>query len=114
MHTSWTQWKNIFRFEVIGRDGYLTVEGLGGSYGPERLTLGHRRPQGGVPYEETWPFDEEDVSWREEWAEFKRAIASGKPPLGSGEDGLRAARVLDAIYIASRTSGWVALTGDPR
>ena len=43
IHTSWTQWKNLFRMEIFGRDGYLLVNGLGGSYGPERLTLGLSR-----------------------------------------------------------------------
>ena len=50
-HTSWTQWKNRFSFEVFGRDGYLRVEGLGGSYGVERLEVGRaqagRRRAGG-------------------------------------------------------------------
>ncbi len=43
MHTSWTQWKNIFSFEVFGEAGYVIVEGLGGSYGTETLKIGKRR-----------------------------------------------------------------------
>ena len=39
LHASWTEWKNLFCFEVFGRDGKLQVDGLGGSYGVERLTL---------------------------------------------------------------------------
>lgn len=42
MHTSWTQWKNRFAFEVYGEAGYLIVNGLGGSYGTETLTIGKR------------------------------------------------------------------------
>ena len=42
MHTSWTQWKNRFLFEIYGEAGYLIVDGLGGSYGVERLTIGKR------------------------------------------------------------------------
>jgi len=42
MHTSWTQWKNRFTFEVFGEAGYLIVEGLGGSYGTETLRIGKR------------------------------------------------------------------------
>jgi len=45
MHTSWTQWKNRFTFEIFGEAGYLIVYGLGGSYGPERLTRGVRREE---------------------------------------------------------------------
>jgi predicted dehydrogenase len=43
MHTSWTQWKNRFTFEIFGEAGYLIVEGLGGSYGVETLTIGKRQ-----------------------------------------------------------------------
>ncbi|MDO9229402.1 MAG: Gfo/Idh/MocA family oxidoreductase [Syntrophales bacterium] len=42
MHTSWTQWKNRFTFEIFGEAGYLIVEGLGGSYGVEKLIIGKR------------------------------------------------------------------------
>jgi len=43
MHTSWTQWKNHFTFEIFGEAGYLIVEGLGGSYGTETLRIGKRK-----------------------------------------------------------------------
>lgn len=33
LHASCTEWKNTFSFELYGRDGKLSVEGLGGSYG---------------------------------------------------------------------------------
>jgi predicted dehydrogenase len=42
MHTSWTQWKNRFTFEIFGEAGYLIINGLGGSYGVETLTIGKR------------------------------------------------------------------------
>ena len=41
-HVSWTNWRNVFSFEVSGTKGYLSVQGLGGSYGPETLELGIR------------------------------------------------------------------------
>lgn len=43
MHTSWTQWKNRFTFEIYGQAGHLIVEGLGGSYGTETLRIGRRK-----------------------------------------------------------------------
>src|SRR5882762_8048439 len=39
LHSSLTQWKNIFSFEVYGKEGYLAVEGLGGGYGTEKLAI---------------------------------------------------------------------------
>jgi predicted dehydrogenase len=109
IHTSWTQWKNLFRFEVFGRDGYLLVEGLGGSYGMERLTLGVRRPESGPPNQEAWEFPGLDISWQAEWEEFKAAIAEQRQPLGNGYDGYQAARVIDAIYESVRTGKMVVL-----
>jgi predicted dehydrogenase len=103
IHTSWTQWKNLFRFEIFGQKGYLLAEGLGGSYGVERLTIGTRRPESGPPDQEIWEFPGPDISWQAEWEEFKTAIAEGRQPLGNGNDGYQAARVIDAIYASGKT-----------
>ncbi len=102
-HTSWTQWKNRFSFEVFGRDGYLVVEGLGGSYGVGRLTWGRRRPDSGPPIEEHFEFPGADCSWQIEWQEFTAAVRERREPLASGEDGLRVMRLVDALYESSRT-----------
>ena len=100
-HASWTQWKNLFSFEIFGRDGYINVEGLGGSYGTESVTLGKRAFL--EPFrEETIEFRGEDSSWVEEWQEFVSAIRTGREPLGSGDDGLEAQRLAEAIYESAR------------
>ena len=109
LHTSWTRWKNTFCFEVFGRQGYLVVEGLGGSYGAERLTIGRRAPEGGPPSEEQVEFAGPDLSWEAEWEDFLAAIANGHPPLGSGHDGLRAMRLLEAVYRSSAAGRVVRL-----
>jgi predicted dehydrogenase len=49
LHASWTEWANMFSFEIFGPKGFLAVQGLGGHYGPERLLVGVRREAGGVP-----------------------------------------------------------------
>jgi predicted dehydrogenase len=113
IHTSWTQWKNLFRFEVFGRDGYLLINGLGGSYGIETLTLGLRRPESGPPIEETWEFPGPDISWQTEWERFKAAISEGRQPQGNGHDGFQAARVIDAIYESAKTGRMVELENLP-
>jgi predicted dehydrogenase len=104
-HTSWTQWKNRFSFEVFGSLGYASVEGLGGSYGSETLVVGIRRAQGGAPAQERFVYPERDDSWDDEWVEFRRAIDDGREPLGSGADGLAAALVIDALYSSSTAAG---------
>lgn len=100
-HTAWTQWKNLFSFEVFGDKGSLVIEGLGRSYGQETLTLARRRAQGGAPDLERTSYDEEDLSWAAEWEDFTRAITEGGSPLGTAEDGLAVMRMLDALYRAA-------------
>jgi len=98
MHVSWTQWRNVFRFELLGETGYLTVDGLGANYGVETLTHGERRAPGEPPHETHWRFDGPDLSWRAEWADFTAAIRDGTRPLGDAEDGVAAVEVVEAIY----------------
>lgn len=97
-HVSWTNWKNIFSFEIFGTEGYLRIEGLGGSYGVEILEVGKRNMKGGKPEIEVYEFPQEDISWLEEWKEFKKAIEEKRDLIGSGADGLRANEVIEAIY----------------
>ena len=37
LHASCTEWKHLFSMEICGRDGKLDIQGLGGSYGVERI-----------------------------------------------------------------------------
>lgn len=102
-HTSWTQWKNRFSFEVFGRDGYVRVEGLGGSYGTETLTLGRRKAGSGPPNEEQFEYPGPDLSWRAEWEEFAAAIREGRQPMASGEDAVQTMRITQALYTSAAT-----------
>jgi predicted dehydrogenase len=108
LHSSLTQWKNIFSLEIFGRDGYIIVEGLGGAYGNEKVTLGKRDLT--APFQmETTEFLGNDRSWYEEWKEFAAAIAEDREPVGNGRDGLEALKLVQAIYQASVESRVVKL-----
>jgi predicted dehydrogenase len=110
VHASLTQWINLFDFEIYGESGSLRVEGLGASYGVEKLHFSRHDPTGPFAYETT-EYRGGDVSWRGEWKEFTRAVDEGGEPLGSGVDGFRAMEVVDAAYRASRTGRTIALDG---
>jgi len=103
MHTSWTQWKNLFSFEVFGALGSAAIDGLGGSYGPERLTVAKRNPAGGVPASEELLYEGPDASWSLEWDDFLGAVLAGTPYLGTPEDGIAAMGILDALYRSVRS-----------
>ena len=78
LHASWTEWKNMFAFEIVGRDGKLTIDGLGGSYGVERLTFHKMLSDMGPPETTMWEYPFPDTSWKREFESFEAAL-EGKP-----------------------------------
>jgi len=109
IHTSWTQWKNLFSFEVFGDGGTLVIEGLGGSYGVESLALHRRALGGGLPAIHIETFEEPDTSWKLEWDEFVGAILRGDAYSGGPADGLAVMAMLNALYESARTKTFVSL-----
>lgn len=101
LHASWTQWKNIFSFEIFGREGYLIADGLGGHYGLEQLTWGRRKPESGPPDIEIFEFTGPDRSWLVEWDEFSAAIREKRQPLSNAHDGWQVLRMVQAVYESS-------------
>ena len=93
-----TNWKNLFCFEIFGRDGKLQIDGLGGSYGVERLSFYRMLPQMGPPETTIWEYPGEDTSWRDEFAHLVECIAQGRQPSGTLEDALAALEVVGQVY----------------
>jgi predicted dehydrogenase len=102
LHASCTEWKNLFSFEIFGRHGKLQWDGLGGSYGLERLTLYRMRPEMGPPETTAWEYPGEDASWRAEWSHFRGALGGGSALWGSLEDALAVLRLVDGVYATAR------------
>jgi predicted dehydrogenase len=103
MHCSCSEWKNLFSFEVFGRDGKLEVQGLGGSYGVERLTHYRMLPEMGPPDTVAWEFPRGDESWAAELADFYQDVALGRQPAPGLSDAMAALRVVERIYEVSRS-----------
>ncbi|HYV33264.1 MAG TPA: Gfo/Idh/MocA family oxidoreductase [Candidatus Limnocylindria bacterium] len=95
---SLTQWKNHFSFDIYGTKGYLLVHGLGRSYGVETLIYGSNVGKGKVPKEKIWEFPGEDISWTEEWKNFRQGIFQHKPVLSSGADNVEVLKIIDGLY----------------
>jgi len=98
LHASWTEWKNLFSFEIYGRTGKLHVEGLGGSYGTERLIHYRMLPQMGPPEMESWEFPGPDRSWETEFAELASAIAERREPIGNLADAKANLEIVGKLY----------------
>jgi predicted dehydrogenase len=123
LHASWTQWKNLFSFEIYGEDGSLQINGLGGHYGPHQLRIARRRPQGGTPEVRETDFatgegqSAQDNVWAVEWAAFISSVLDDKDAgnenqgaqSASGVDAWETLKIVEAAYEASRTGTVVAL-----
>jgi predicted dehydrogenase len=98
LQVSCTEWKNLFSLEIYARHAKLHWEGLGGSYGPERLTHYMMKPEMGPPDAVAYEYAPADKSWSLEWADFSRAVRDKTRPCGDVEDALEALRVVDRVY----------------
>lgn len=98
LHVSCSEWKNLFSLEIYGRDGKLHWEGLGGSYGVERLTYYKMLPQMGPPDTTIWEYPRGDESWKMEMAEFFEDIRRHRVPVPGLQEAIAALRVVERIY----------------
>lgn len=98
LHASWTEWKNLFSFEICGRDGKLEISGLGGSYGTERLTFYKMSPEMGPPETTAWEFPMADNSWEAEFAAFLEDIRLKRQPRPGIADAQAVLQVAERIY----------------
>jgi predicted dehydrogenase len=101
LHVSCTEWKNTFSWELYGRDGKLQVDGLGGSYGVERLTWYKNLPDMGPPETTIWEYPMADNSWETEMAEFLQDIRNEREPAAGLHDAIAALAVVAKIYAES-------------
>jgi predicted dehydrogenase len=101
LHATWTEWKNTFSFEIFGRDAKLHIEGLGGSYGVEKLSYYKMKPEMGPPETTIWEYPGEDHSWRLELEAFVQAIEAGRSPPVTLRDAHAALTIVQQVYAAS-------------
>ena len=98
LHVSCTEWKNLFSFEIYGRDAKLDINGLGGSYGVERLAFYKMLPQMGPPETTIWEYPMADASWEIEFAEFLEDIRLNREPAANLNAARAALQIVEAIY----------------
>ena len=103
LHASCTEWKNTFSFELYGRSGKLQIDGLGGSYGVERLAYYKMLPEMGPPDSTIWEYPQADNSWEVEMAEFLEDIRLGREPSAGLKDAIAALDIVNRVY---RESGY--------
>jgi predicted dehydrogenase len=103
LHVSCTEWKNLFSFEIYFKRAKLHVEGLGGSYGVERLYYYKMLPEMGPPETIIYEFPRGEQSWRLELDEFVEDIRIGRTPVPGLKEGIKTLEIVEDIY---RKSGY--------
>ena len=98
LHVSCTEWKNLFSFEIYGKQAKLHIEGLGGSYGIERLAFYKMLPQMGPPDTTIWEYPMGDNSWALEFEEFLEDIRLKRTPSANLWDARAALSIVEEIY----------------
>jgi predicted dehydrogenase len=98
LHVSCTEWKNLFSFEIYFQHAKLQVEGLGGSYGLERLTYYKMLPEMGPPETIIYEFPRGDNSWAIELNEFIEDIRLQRTPSPGLAEGKRTLEIVEQIY----------------
>ena len=98
LHASCTEWKNTFSFEIYGEHGKLQIDGIGGSYGTERLTWYRMLPQMGPPETTAWEYPMADNSWEIEMQEFLRDIEMQRKPDPGLEDAVATLDIVGKVY----------------
>lgn len=104
LHSTMTQWRHLFSFEVFMEKGYMVLNGLKTSsqtYGAERLVVAKNRSKAPAAVwqdEETFEYDA-DRSWEEEIRLFCDAVSvPGTSNESDSQSALDVMRLVDRIY----------------
>ena len=102
LHASWTEWKNMFSLEIFCTLGKLDINGIGGSYGQEQLTLYKMSKKMGMPKQKNWKFKLQDVSWITEINELYDDIIYNRKPKSNLNDAYQTLKIINKIYRNSK------------
>jgi predicted dehydrogenase len=98
LHASCTEWRNSFNFEVVGSGGKIVVDGLGGSYGTERITLYKKIREGEPPEITTWEYPMADDSLEQEMKAFIEDIEKDRTPDSGLKEARKTLEIVEQIY----------------
>ena len=94
INSSMIEWKNSFNMSIFGTEGYIFLDGLGGTYGEQKITYGKR--EFSKPFEDkTVYFRGGDKSWSNEWNHF---IKQMKLKHRSDDSGFKSVLIIEKTY----------------
>ncbi len=104
LHSTMTQWRHLFSFEVFLEKGHIVINGLlttSGSYGQEQLSIAKYRSPGPAV---SWDKEERRIysintSWKNEIETFFKCIENNLDiPVGNSKDAYKLMRLVDMVY----------------
>lgn len=98
LSVSCVEWKNIFQFEIMLETAKIQIDGLGKSYGQEKITLYKMKPEMGIPNVEEFVFPEEDNSWKVENKLFYQKIKAADYSDTNIKDALYVMNIIQKLY----------------
>jgi len=98
LHASCTEWKNKFLFEIFGQFGKIEINGLGKSYGEEKLILYKMSKKMGIPTKKVFKFSKKDSSWIKELEEFYIDIVKKRISNPGLVDIYKNLKIINTIY----------------
>lgn len=102
-HVSYARWQPLFVFELGGTKALVRIEGMGNpDYGTQKVTLVRRNDETGLgDAEKPLEFFGPDKPWNDEWIEFCEAVEQHRRPIGDGQDGVEALKLVETLYASS-------------
>lgn len=104
LHSTMTQWRHLFSFEIFLEAGHIVINGLltnSGSYGQEQLSIARNTNKGPSV---SWDKEERIIyninnSWKNEVNGFIDATENNKPvSIGNTTDAYKLMRLVDKVY----------------
>ena len=104
LHSTMTQWRHLFSFEVFLEKGHTVINGLlttSDSYGQEQLSIAKYRSAGPAV---SWDKEERRIynintSWENEIKAFFKCIEANLDiPVGNSKDAYKLMRLVDMVY----------------
>ncbi len=92
------EWKNIFSFEIMLQKAKIQIDGLGGSYGEEKLILYSMKPEMGLPDVSEFTFEKADRSWEYENDVFFNKIKQKDYSDTNIKDAIYVMRIIEKLY----------------
>jgi len=104
LHSTMTQWRHLFSFEIFLERGYITINGLktsSNAYGDEVMSVVKNRT---LPPAAMWTNEEDmvfhvDTSWKRELGIFVNSIKNNELiPVGNTQDAYKLMRLVEKMY----------------